>query len=201
MITNSVLIDTIVEHPGRIVMLCDLAWPNGSIYAHNRAGEKYWDDKVWLGVGSFASFGNIEQGPQTGQLSLSLQVIDPALVSESIRDDAVGREVKLYMAALADNHRIVAAQLISYQLIAEVTVDYDTVPVINLKCGSHRERHKNAKSYARMTANAWRDKYPDDSYCDDIEAITKGPLSSYSGSQTVGAYSRRGTLSSRMHAR
>lgn len=187
MITNETILNIMEQSPGKVLLLSEIHWPTGTIYAHSSAAEKFWDNKVWLGVGQFASISTFEGGEKTGQLTLQIQVLDPLIVNEAVKDDSVGRKVKVYVAAMNDYRRIIATELIANKIIAEPSIAYGPVPVISLRCSSHRERHKSAKAYNRLTANNWRSQYPGDAYCDDIEAIGKGPLGSYSGSQSVGS--------------
>jgi hypothetical protein len=192
MITDPVILTAITQDVQRLLLLCHIAWPTGDVYTHTRTSQKMWDGRVWYGVGEFASISAIENGTKPGRLQLSLQINDQALLNEVKQDDAVGSSVKLYLAVLDENRRITAAQLVSHKTIADIGLSHDALSTLSIECAGIRERFSTAKDYTVMSAAEWRAKYPNDSYCDDIEAIAKGPLSSYSGSAAVGTSGGRG---------
>lgn len=193
MIVDPLIIDAIEADVKRLIVLCYINWPTGAIRVHNRVGEKRWDNETWLGIGEMGQVSGIQGGSQIGSFNLTFNSPDISLLSEVNQDDAIGSEVKLYYGALDANRRISAAQLIAYRFVSDISTVPGKVHQAVIACGGARERFKNAKDYHRFSAAAWREKYPNDSYCDDVEALAKGPLSSYSGNNAVGTRSTGGT--------
>ncbi|GAB3021761.1 hypothetical protein [Bowmanella dokdonensis] len=186
MILNPTVEAALAQDEKRGLLMCHIEWPSGEVYTHSRVGEKRWDNRTWIGVGEFANIGTVESGVKTGRLSLQLRVNDEALLNEAIQDDAVGSAVRLYLGVMNEKRRITAVQLIHYGFVAATPVSYEPVPVISIEVAGHRERRNRPRENLRFSANAWRHRHPGDSYCDDVEALSKGPLNGYSGSNAVG---------------
>ena len=184
----------------RLLFLADINWPTGHVYTHSRAGEKYWDNRKWIGVGQFASIESAASGVQLGDMNMTLQTTDLAIVNDAIKDNAVGRDVKIYLACTDEHRRIIAAELIIYRFIGRVPVETGPVNTVQLNLMGARARFKSAKKLLRYSAKSWRKAYPGDSYCDKVEALASSPLNTYDGSNSVGsggAGSGRGTTTNR----
>lgn len=191
MITNPLILSAISQDVSRLITLCHVSLPSGEVYAHTRIGQKVWDGNVWEGLGEIAKISGMQSADKVSRLNLDLQVTDPLLTAEVRDDGVIASPVKLYLGVMNEDNRIVAAELVSYKLIADVMIDHDPVTTISLACSGHRERFRNAKEYLRLTATSWREKHPGDSYCDDVAAIAKGPLSTYQGGDRIGTLNNR----------
>lgn len=187
MISNPVVLAALQADVKRLCVLVDCDWPSGPVYIHNRLGEKYWDNKVWHGIGEMGQISQLNAGGQSGEFNLTLNSADISLLNEANKDDAVGRAVKLYLAALDANRRIAGTDLIAYRFINSVGLKPGNVHQLNISCGAARMRRKTPQQVERLSAAAWRAVYPNDSYCDEVEALGKGPLSSYGGENAVGS--------------
>lgn len=188
MISNPTLLAAMSsDDPNKLLLLADINWPTGHVYIQSRIGEKFWNNRKWIGVGQYGSVERAQSGSQLGDLMMMLQTIDLAVVNDAVSDNAVARDVKIYLGCMDENRRIEAAELIIYRFIGNVGVDSDTVKKIQLSLVGARARFRAAKNYLRYSAKAWRKLYPGDSYCDDIEGLQSGPLSSYDGSNAVGS--------------
>lgn len=186
MITNPTILAEFDRNVARLLVLVFIDWPTGPVYLHSRIGEKRWDGQTWLGLGELGQISGLENGSQSGRLRLTLHTPDVAHTSEAVRDDAVGRSVKVYLAAMDDSRRITAAQLIAHKWIAATPLTHGKLHGIHIECGGPRERFRNAKNSQRLSSGSWRAQYPNDSYCDDVEELGKGPLPTYTGSAAVG---------------
>ncbi|PRO74942.1 hypothetical protein C6Y40_03875 [Alteromonas alba] len=200
MISNPTILNAMNTDVSRLLFLADINWPTGHVYTHSRAGEKYWDSRKWIGVGQFASIENASSGVQLGDMNMTLQTTDLAIVNDAIKDNAVGRDVKIYLACTDEHRRIIAAELIIYRFIGRVPVETGPVNTIQLNLVGARARFKSAKKHLRYSAKSWRRAYPDDSYCDDVEALASSPLNTYDGSNSVGRGGRGdGSTTNRRH--
>lgn len=187
MISDPLILDAMNSDVSRLLSLVYIDWPTAPVYLHTRVGEKYWDGQIWTGVGSLGSIDAATTGSQQGQINLVLNTVDLAVVNEAIKDDAVGREVKVYLACTDENRRIIAAELIIYRLIGDVNSETGNVHRIQLATEGARARFRSAKTYQRYSPKAWRKTHPNDSYCDDVEALAASGLSNSSGSHAVGS--------------
>jgi hypothetical protein len=171
--------------PKCAIALVQIEWPTGTVRAHNGAGPQIWGGYTWWGTGELGSIGVIKEGSAAGQIQLTLNTTDSAQIAEVVGDDAAGSEVRIYLAALDENMRIAAAQLMYLGFVNDTPVQYDDPPTISVDCVGVEYRWNSAREHSRYTSAHQRALYPTDSYCDDVEAIAKGPLSSYGGSNTV----------------
>jgi hypothetical protein len=176
--------------PRRAIALVQIGWPTGTVRAHTGAGPQLWDSNTWWGTGELGSIGVIKEGNTAGQIQLTLRTTDSAQIAEAVKDDAAGSEVRIYLAALNENMRIAAAQLLYLGFVNKSPVQYSNPPTISVDCVGVQYRWNSAKEHSRYTSAHQRALHPTDSYCDDVEAIAKGPLSSYSGSNAVGPGNR-----------
>ena len=186
MITNPIILAAFEQDITRLMLMFHIQWPSGDVYTHTRSSQKYWDGRIWYGVSDYASISGMQSGSKAQRLELCLQVPSPQFVSEANEDGIIGSQVKMYIAALDDKRRVSASELVAFKLISDINITHDPVTLIKLMCGGHRERFRSAKEYLRLSKNAWRARHPNDSYCDDVAAIAKGPLNSYSGSEKLG---------------
>ena len=171
--------------PRCAIALVEVQWPTGPVLAHNGAGPQTWDGKTWWGTGELGSIGVIKEGNAAGQIQLTLRTNDSAQIAEVVRDDAAGSEVRIYLAALDANMRIAAAQLLYLGFVNKCPVQYNNPPTISIDCVGVEYRWNKAREHSRYTSANQRSLHPTDSYCDDVEAIAKGPLSSYGGGDAV----------------
>lgn len=192
MISDPTILAAINSGDKEMLLLADIGWPTGNVYVHSRVGEKFWDNRKWIGVGQFGSIEPAATGTQLGDLMMMLQTIDLAIVNEAVSDNAVGSDVKIYLGCMDEHHRIIAAELLIYRFIGRVSTKTDVVKTVQLSLMGARARFRAAKSYLRYSAKSWRKLYPGDSYCDDVEALASGPLNSYEGSNKVGVGIGRG---------
>lgn len=186
MITDPIILAALDADVKRLVVMSHIAWPTGDVFVHSRIGEKRFNSNTWIGIGEMGKISGLDSGAQISRFNLEFNSPDIVLLNEASKNDAIGSEVKLYLGAMDQNRRIVAAQLIAFKVVVEVNVLPGKIHGVSIACGGPRERYKTAKENNRFSAAAWRARYPDDSYCDDVEALAKGPLSSYSGVNAVG---------------
>ena len=175
----------------RAILMVGIAWPSGTVRAHEGIGPINWNGHTWYGVGEFGRIGMIEEGTDAGRLQLELATADVAQLNEALRDDAAGSEVRVYLAGLNASMQLQAAQLIYFGYVNNTPVSYDP-RTIGVDCVGVEHRWNRPKQHTRYNAACQRALYPNDSYCDDVENVAKGPLSSYSGGQSVGGGGRGG---------
>lgn len=186
MIDNPTVLANLQSETMRLVVLVEVDTPSGLVNVHTRIGQKYWDGKIWQGVGELGQITGLASGKRVGQFTLVLNSPDISLLNETNQEGLIGRQVKLWLCSMNAHRRIDAANLIAFKYVSSIVNKPGKVHQVSITCGSARERFKSAKENHRFTSAAWRKRYPGDSYCDEIEALAKGPLSSYEGSQRVG---------------
>ena len=186
MINNPAVVAELQSGRMRLVLLVEIDWPSGPVRVHTRVGEKFWDGKIWQGVGEMGQITGLASGKRIGQFTLVLNSPDISLLNETNKDGVVGRQVRMWMCSMDENRRINASNLIAFKYVSSVVNKPGKVHQVSISCGGPRDRFKSAKENHRFTSASFRERYPNDSYCDEIEALARGPLSGYEGSQRVG---------------
>lgn len=161
-----------------------IVWPVGMVRFHNGVGTIPWEGENWYGVGGNGFVDIVTEG-SSPTVNLSLQSSDAGLVAEAITDDAAGGEVRLYLGVFNEHQQLVATQLVFLGIVNKSPVRYSAPPVITVEAVSYSHRWSLPKRYTTYSSGSQRAIYPNDSFFDDVEAIAKGPLNSYSGSNAV----------------
>lgn len=178
-------IETLLSLDSRMACLMgELVWPSGVARFHNGMGSLTWDSQTYYGLGGNGSVGVIKEG-HAPTVKLSLQTSDSALISEAIKDDAAGGDVRLYLGVFNEDQQLVARQQVYAGIINKTPVRYSSPPIISVEVNSYAHRWNQPKRYTTYSSASQRADYPDDSFFDDVEAVAKGPLNSYSGSNSV----------------
>lgn len=88
-----------------LIFLVELDWPSGVVRAHTGIGDLKINGQLWEGIGNLGGIGEISDDDELGrsELPLEMSVMDEALLGESFRRDAVGREGMVY-AAVRDSY-------------------------------------------------------------------------------------------------
>ncbi|GEA06229.1 hypothetical protein KUL42_09900 [Alteromonas sp. KUL42] len=162
----------------------EIEWPTGIVRFHDGVGTLIWQGESYYGLGGAGSVDIIKEGTAP-TIKLNLQTSDAALVSEAIKDDAAGGDVRLYLGVFNENQQLTARQLVYAGLINKTPVRYSAPPTISVDVNSYAHRWNQPKRYTTYSKASQRSVYPNDSFFDDVEAVAKGPLSSYSGSNSV----------------
>ena len=165
-------------------LMGSIVWPSGMVRFHNGIGTILWDKEEWFGVGELGSVNGIREGT-AGTTILTLQTADTAQIEEALRDDAAGGEVRLYLGAFDDDMRLAAVQLMYVGIVNKTPVKYSAPPSISVEVVSITSRWNRPKRYTKYNSASQRAVHPTDSFFDDVENVTKGPLTSYGGSNAV----------------
>ncbi len=175
-----------------VCIMGTVEWPSGIARFHNGAGPLKWEGETYWGVANKGMVKVIEEG-RAPRLSLSLTTPDLSVLSEALRDDAAGGEVRLYIGGFNSDQQLVTTQLIYLGIVNRTPANYTSPPEILVECVSYSHRWSQPKRYTTYSAASQRALHPTDSFCDDAEAVAKGPLSSYSGSNAVSGGRRGGS--------
>jgi len=94
------------------VVLVELAFPSGTIRAHNGIGTYVYAGNDYFGVGTF---GGIETAPDKVDLSsapikLTLSSIDSDLITAVLADDIFGRAANIHLGLINEQQKLVAVE-------------------------------------------------------------------------------------------
>lgn len=183
-------LETLLAMPNKIAALLGyIEWSSGVARFHNGVSQVVWDGETYYGVGEMGDISGIKEGAGS-DITLTLQTHDVNLIEEAIKDDSSGGNIRLYLAAFDENMQVAAAQLIYAGLVNFTPVSYGDVPKIAVEGISYNHRWNMPKEHTTYTAAYQRSLHSTDSFFDDVESVTKGPLSSYQSNQAVGRGSR-----------
>ncbi len=92
----------------RELLLVELDFASGVVYAHSGAGNFTWNGHTYLGVGRLGKLSEIEEteGLQANAIKLELSGVDPANVSLSLNEEYQGRPARVYIAYLDENYAL-----------------------------------------------------------------------------------------------
>ncbi len=93
----------------RELILVELDFASGIVYAHSGVGNFIWGGKTYLGVGRLGKVSEIEETEslQANAIKLELSGVDPANVSISLNEEYQGRPARLYLAYLNENYQLI----------------------------------------------------------------------------------------------
>ena len=95
----------------RELLLVELDFASGTVYAHSGAGNFVWNGNTYLGIGRLGKVSEIEETEalQANAIKLELSGVDPADVSISLNEEYQGRPARLYIAYLDENYALTGA--------------------------------------------------------------------------------------------
>jgi hypothetical protein len=91
------------------VVFVKLAFPSGTVYAHNGVGTYSFGGDDYLGVGAFGKIDVLEDtlDLQSKPVSLQLSSITPGIIDAIKTDDVFGRDADVYLGAVDEEGQLV----------------------------------------------------------------------------------------------
>ncbi len=92
----------------RELLLVELDFASGTVYAHSGGGNFTWAGHTYLGVGRLGKVSEIEETEalQANAIKIELSGVDPANVSISLNEEYQGRPARVYIAYLDENYAL-----------------------------------------------------------------------------------------------
>lgn len=96
------------ERVKRPVLLVDLEFASGAVYAWSGVGDLAWNGKTYKGVGHLGKIVEIEESEelQNNPLILSLSGVNPELWSISLNEEYRGRPARIWFGFLDVDHKL-----------------------------------------------------------------------------------------------
>lgn len=159
--------------------MAQLTFNSQTEYVWTGAGNLVYNSQTYLGVGSFAKIGAIQEGTdvQAYGTSVTLSGIDPILLAECMNDIKPGAPAKLWFGGLS-NGLIVGVPYLLFSGTMDqpsVSVGVDTIS-INLALES-RMMNLSIPSNRRYTSADQRLQYPTDTGFSWVEQLNDLALS------------------------
>lgn len=109
-ITDPQILAALSAETYRLLILAELDFPSGMVRVHSGVGEVIFNTNTYLGVGQLGKISTLEETAElrSSGFTLELSGIDPALLAISLNDDVQGRDAKIWLAFLDENHQIIS---------------------------------------------------------------------------------------------
>jgi hypothetical protein len=148
-------------------------------YVWTGYGNIVWDSQTFVGVGSFASIGTIQESTEVEAIgtSVTLSGIDPVLLNDSLTDMVPGAQATLYFGLLANGAIIGAPYLIFNGAMDKATVSMGPDTISITLAIETRMLDFSRASNRRYTSADQRQQFPTDTAFSNVEQLMDQALS------------------------
>jgi hypothetical protein len=158
----------------RPLLLAQLTFRTATRYVWSGVGSLVWGGNTYLGLGSLASVGSVQESTEikADGTSVSLSGIDPVYLAEAMGDIQQGQPAKIWTAALDDSGAVIMPYLYFSGVIdkPQVVVSGETA-TIALALESKMINHGRASQRKYTAADQHAFGYPDDLGFNWVEAL------------------------------
>lgn len=182
----------------------EIDWPGQKVRVHSGWGDRQFMGEEYLGVGEFGGISQVNESPgnSPNQLNLTLTVLDPGLLGNSLNESPEGREVSVHLAVLDEHQRI--AHEIPYVFdgnVSRFTVRRGNISknipwLFTIGCSDWFERWSQPPENARTTDQAQQHLHPGDRFFSLAEVVAGSPLHALPLKRSSGQFgvNRRGGI-------
>lgn len=99
------VISALSSNTVRPIIFAELHFSSGVVYTHDGIGTYTWGSQDWIGIGSFGTISNIQEGSEVSPYSITLMLsgLDSTMSSAALTEDYFMREVTLYLGMLDED--------------------------------------------------------------------------------------------------
>lgn len=103
------VISALTSNTVRPITFSELDFSSGTLYVHDGIGTYTWGGQDWIGVGSFGSISNIQEGAEVSPYSITLTLsgLESGLVSTALTEDYFMRDANIYLGLLNDDDTLI----------------------------------------------------------------------------------------------
>ncbi|HBY41456.1 hypothetical protein [Ponticaulis sp.] len=182
--------------PSRLLAFAEINTSSGWVRVHSGHGERVYNGQTYLGMGEFAGIGQFTENADTSnnRVTLSLKVLDPALLAEVMNESLNGYECFVHLVALDEYRRVLEG--VDYVIDGEIvdvkvqegSLEKQIPSVISLVVGDWIERWATPAEAAKTTDADQQHLFPGDRFFDLAEIVAGSPANTlpvktnYSGS-------------------
>ena len=161
----------------RLLILVEIQWKDGTTRVHSGLGEIRFNNQTFLGVGDIGKVSVIKQqnGESPSRLNLTLSSFDDSVRGEALSARYVGQPVKLWLAALDEDHQIEASQLIWHGAISDGGVTVGTNNQITLTVSNRLEDWDKSRA-DRFTDESQQARHSGDRFFIYVPVMAEYPL-------------------------
>ncbi|MET4696088.1 hypothetical protein [Endozoicomonas lisbonensis] len=161
----------------RPLMLVEIVWKEGVTRVHSGLGDYQYNGQTFRGLGDLGKVSVIKQqnGESPSRLNLTLSSFDDSVRGEALSARYVGQPVKLWLAALDDDHQIEASQMLWHGAISDGGVVVGKNNKITLTVSNRLEDWDKARA-DRYTDESHQARHPGDRFFIYVPVMAEYPI-------------------------
>lgn len=167
---------TAIQQPAYYpLLLVEMVFDSGTVYAHTGVGDFPWDGHIFKGVGLLGKVSDWEEGEQLQAYGISLELngVDPASVSISLNEHYQGRALKIWVAFLDENYRLAGDPVGPWRWRMDtMSGEFGKTATVTLNAESRMVEWEKPRT-RRYTDEDQRAEYPDDFGCEFVSAAAE----------------------------
>ncbi|GAB5378960.1 MAG: hypothetical protein Alis3KO_01050 [Aliiglaciecola sp.] len=176
-------IDSFKQSEIRPLAFVDLDWNGERVRAHSGLGTRPFLGQDYLGVGEFGGISKLTEKPgeSANTLTLTLKILDPAIVALVTNEPGEGGDVFIHMANLNAQRQIeheLPYLFDGYIIRAGVKrgdVDKGIPAILSITCADWMENWNKPSEMAYISDGSQQYKHPGDRIFDLVETIAGTP--------------------------
>ncbi|WPJ68574.1 hypothetical protein OMDBNIEC_00088 [Salmonella phage STP-SP5] len=122
------LLDAMEQPNVRLVLAAEIDFPSGITRVHTGTGVVIINGQTFLGVGTLGDVGSVteENNTSSSTMSMVLSGLDVSMISETLNEECVGRDVTCYLACMNDQGVITGANVLFQGFITDTSMQAGT---------------------------------------------------------------------------
>ncbi|QSX32452.1 hypothetical protein JYB87_11810 [Shewanella avicenniae] len=184
--------------PQRTILLANIEFPSGWIFAHTGVGEVFHNGQRYTGLGQMAEVSEFSEDSTTSakQLTLTLYIDDSDIFASVMNQDPMNRAAEVYLASLDEHRRISAVELLYAGDIVNFSLAKNKPYAASIVISDWLEIWANPVNNSKYSDSSQQALHAGDTIFDQVEALAKGIDDTIAGKQ-IGTGSSGGSSGSR----
>lgn len=163
----------------KYIVLVKLAFPSGTVFAHNGVGTHSFGGDDYIGVGAFGGISPMEDTLQlrSKPIELTLSSIIPEIIDAIKTDDVFGRDADIYIGALDEDYQLKGTPdnwFSGHMETVKLIIGSEDALAIRLQSRASRLQLRNNKRY---TLEDHQTDFPGDIFFEFLPALMDAEIS------------------------
>ena len=163
----------------RPAIFVEATFITGPVYCWTGTGPITWNGQTWLGIGTFGSLSNVEEGTtvEAKGITLTLSGLDPTLLTDVLTEYQVGLPVMVWIGLFDINRQLIPDPLVAWAgRMDQPTLSVDgTTCSLSIAC-ENRLLDMNTSVERRYTNDDQQLDYPGDRGFEFVTSIQEVSL-------------------------
>lgn len=159
------LLDAMEQPNVCLILAADIDFPSGMTRVHTGTGLVIIDGQTYTGVGTLGEVGAVteENSTSSSTMSMTLNGLDMLLVGETLNEECIGRDVRVYIAAINPQGTAIGANVLFEGFLADSALQAGTTNALSYNVANIFERWSQGLP-ERYTDESHRRTYADDHF-------------------------------------